>query len=144
MTCFTFYVLICSVACLLNKVLDMFGSAVPVCAVSFPALPELVQNGSNGIIFRTASELSAHLFRLFCDFPRDQGSLRDLLRMKKMTLTIGCWEDNWAEIVRPVVLRCLERGGEGEGVELSFWAARVVVLVVVLSGLAWLAGVPKL
>ena len=86
----------------------MFGSGVPVCAVSFPALPELVQNGSNGIIFRTSSELSAHLFRLFCDFPRDKHSLRDLHKMKQMTLTIGCWEDNWAAIVRPVVLRSLE------------------------------------
>jgi hypothetical protein len=101
----------------------MFGSGVPVCAVSFPALPELVQNGGNGIIFRTSSELSAHLFRLFCDFPRDLNSLKDLQKMKQMTLTIGCWEENWAEIVEPVVLRCLaEKGGQ------SFSPRKVSVL----------------
>jgi hypothetical protein len=35
-------------------------------------------------------------------------SLKDLQRMKRKTLAIGCWEDNWASIVEPVVLRCLE------------------------------------
>ena len=68
--------------------------------------------GVNGIIFRTSSELSAHLFRIFCDFPRDLNSLKDLKEMKKKTLEIGCWEENWASIVQPVVLKSLQHEQE--------------------------------
>lgn len=114
----------------------MFGSAVPVCAVSFPALPELVQNGTNGIIFRTSSELSAHLFRLFCDFPHDSNSLRDLKKMKKATLNIGCWEENWADIVQPLILSTFHRK------EASNWSyvlsCTVYVLVIAMVCSMWL------
>ena len=115
----------------------MFGSAVPVCAVSFPALPELVQNGTNGIIFRTSSELSAHLFRLFCDFPNDSNSIRDLKKMKKATLNIGCWEENWTDIVQPLVLRTLQRNDTPKSSFVISCALYVLVIAVGLS--VWLS-----
>jgi beta-1,4-mannosyltransferase len=67
----------------------MFGSAVPVCAVNFPALPELVKNGENGIIFRSHSELAAHLYRLFCDSPNEKRSIEELCKMRKNAFNIG-------------------------------------------------------
>lgn len=39
----------------------MFGSGLPVCAINFPTLPELVKNGDNGLIFSTAEQLTAQL-----------------------------------------------------------------------------------
>ena len=73
----------------LAQVLDMFGSGVPVCAVSFPALSELVRNGENGIIFRSHSELAAHLYRLFCDSPNEKRSAQELLKMRTNAFNIG-------------------------------------------------------
>ena len=46
---------------LVIQVLDMFGSGLPVCAINFPTLPELVKNGDNGLIFSTAEQLTAQL-----------------------------------------------------------------------------------
>ena len=41
------------------KVVDMFGCRLPVAAVSFPALPELVQDGVTGRVFSSSSQLAA-------------------------------------------------------------------------------------
>ena len=46
------------------KVVDMFGSGLPVCAIAFPTLPELVRHGENGFIFQTPLELKDRLFEL--------------------------------------------------------------------------------
>jgi beta-1,4-mannosyltransferase len=42
----------------------MFGSGVPVCAVDFPALSELVQHNGNGMIFQNTQELEEQLIHL--------------------------------------------------------------------------------
>ena len=39
------------------KVVDMFGAGIPVLAIEFPALPELVKNGENGFTFKTTQSL---------------------------------------------------------------------------------------
>ena len=53
------------------KILDMYGAGLPVLAYFYSTIYELVKNGENGILFRSSSELSAHLFRLYCDSPYD-------------------------------------------------------------------------
>lgn len=39
------------------KVVDMFGAGIPVLAIAFPALPELVKNNQNGLIFEDENQL---------------------------------------------------------------------------------------
>ena len=86
------------------KVLDMFGSGVPVCAVAYPAISELVVNGINGIVFKDAFELSSHLMRLLADYPKD---LEELNRMRKNILKTESWEENWSRECAPCIQKAL-------------------------------------
>ncbi|XP_069183105.1 chitobiosyldiphosphodolichol beta-mannosyltransferase-like isoform X1 [Procambarus clarkii] len=53
------------------KVVDMFGSGIPVAAIDYPALPELVHHNENGLIFKSKKELANLLQDWFRGFPRE-------------------------------------------------------------------------
>jgi beta-1,4-mannosyltransferase len=81
------------------KVLDMFGSGLPVVALSFPTLPELVENDVNGLIFSSTEELQAHLlFGLFSN----PGANR-LEQFRRTLLAFERWDTNWTKHMEPVV-----------------------------------------
>jgi beta-1,4-mannosyltransferase len=74
------------------KVLDMFGCQVPVCAMGFPCLSELVRDNVNGFVFQTATELAVCLDTLLGRFPMDTSKLDQLRAGVK---GMERWEGHW-------------------------------------------------
>ena len=83
------------------KVVDMFGCGLPVAAVAFPALPELVQDGVNGKVFHNSTELAEIIIDWFTDFPTAK---EDHLKFRENLVefrSLG-WEENWDRVALPV------------------------------------------
>ncbi|XP_040295837.1 chitobiosyldiphosphodolichol beta-mannosyltransferase isoform X1 [Bufo bufo] len=83
------------------KVVDMFGCYLPVCAVKFECLHELVKHNENGLIFEDSKELAAQLKMLFMDFTRNSSRLKqfrkNLHESKQMR-----WDESWDQTVLPI------------------------------------------
>ncbi|KAF8167872.1 mannosyltransferase [Crassisporium funariophilum] len=110
------------------KVVDMFGCGLPVCALDFACLSELVKKDKNGLIFRNAPQLAEQFEELFLSFPAaprlaalnaSLASLSERPRtsshphVPKQYLTSSnedtswawsTWEDNWGRVIRPLIL----------------------------------------
>ena len=82
------------------KVVDLFGVGVPVAAVGFYALPELVKHKVNGVVFKDGEELGAMLLHLFTD----NNGLEELRKLKEGAVKEGerRWDDEWDRIAAPV------------------------------------------
>ena len=84
------------------KVVDMFGCALPVCAVDYLAITELVQPNTNGALFSTSRDLCALLWDLLCDFPLCINDVTYRLARMKASLLKNAgsqWADHWEETV---------------------------------------------
>ncbi|KAM0756220.1 hypothetical protein T439DRAFT_331111 [Meredithblackwellia eburnea MCA 4105] len=89
------------------KVVDMFGCGLPVCALDFACISELVHDGVNGTVFKTAEDLANQLITLLRPFPTFPSTL-DLMRAqirdsRVVHKTFLTWEENWNEVVAPLV-----------------------------------------
>jgi len=115
------------------KVVDMFGCGLPVCALDFKCLPELVKDGQNGLIFHSAEELAQQLEQLLAGFPhaprleelarslerRFSEAERSHSRSPRIAVASasggatewgwGSWAENWDRILKPLVLRDADR-----------------------------------
>ena len=89
------------------KVLDMFGSRVPVLAINFHALTELITPGINGYIFNNAQELTEYILHLL--FTPKSG-LSSLIKLKEsVSNKTSNWDENWNQNMRPLVQKCLKK-----------------------------------
>ncbi|XP_071321822.1 chitobiosyldiphosphodolichol beta-mannosyltransferase isoform X2 [Trachinotus anak] len=84
------------------KVVDMFGCCLPVCAIHFDCLQELVKHEENGLIFRDSQELAERLKSLLSEFPSSGGRL-GLFRRNLRTSRGQRWDDNWDQNVLPLI-----------------------------------------
>ncbi|KAI1817532.1 glycosyltransferase family 33 protein [Poronia punctata] len=80
------------------KVVDMFGSGLPVAAYSgYESFDELVKEGVNGCGFETADELAAILSRLF-GTPRGEEELEVLRRGARKESELR-WDEEWGRVL---------------------------------------------
>ncbi|XP_037649402.1 chitobiosyldiphosphodolichol beta-mannosyltransferase [Sebastes umbrosus] len=84
------------------KVVDMFGCCLPVCAIHFNCLHELVKHEENGLIFRDSQELAEQLKSLLSEFPSSEGRL-GAFRRNLRTSRGQRWDDNWDQNVLPLI-----------------------------------------
>ncbi|XP_068581919.1 chitobiosyldiphosphodolichol beta-mannosyltransferase [Cebidichthys violaceus] len=84
------------------KVVDMFGCCLPVCAIHFNCLHELVKHEENGLIFRDSQQLAEQLQSLLSEFPRSDGRL-GAFRRNLQTSRGPNWDDNWDQNVLPLI-----------------------------------------
>lgn len=90
------------------KVVDMFGCGLPVCAVSYSCIDELVVNRHNGLLFSSSSELADHLLDLFKGFPDACNLLDTLRRGASESGSSSRWDDEWGEHVLPLLTQVTE------------------------------------
>ncbi|XP_070380244.1 chitobiosyldiphosphodolichol beta-mannosyltransferase [Dermacentor albipictus] len=79
------------------KVVDMFGCDLPVCAIDYPCLRELVKPGETGLVFETSSELCQQICDLLQGFPKPT-ELLDSLRANVQKWQAVRWDDNWRAV----------------------------------------------
>ncbi|XP_068605502.1 chitobiosyldiphosphodolichol beta-mannosyltransferase [Brachionichthys hirsutus] len=84
------------------KVVDMFGCCLPVCAIHFTCLAELVRHEENGLVFRGSRELALQLKSLLSEFPRSEGRLGSFKRNLQASRGQR-WDDNWNQTVLPLL-----------------------------------------
>ncbi|KAJ3758581.1 mannosyltransferase [Lentinula raphanica] len=106
------------------KVVDMFGCGLPVCALNFQCLPELVKDGKNGLVFNNSNELAQQFEAssyircslLLESFPSSErlDALRTSLRRttqrseeisQNSQIEEWCsWDENWNRHLKPIIL----------------------------------------
>jgi len=86
------------------KVVDMFGCGLPVCAVDYSCIGELVQDGVNGRLFSSGDSLATILLHLFGGGRASAGAA-ELAQMQDTILAArrDTWEANWQRTVLPVL-----------------------------------------
>ncbi|XP_005621635.1 chitobiosyldiphosphodolichol beta-mannosyltransferase isoform X5 [Canis lupus familiaris] len=85
------------------KVVDMFGCCLPVCAVKFRSLQELVKHEENGLVFEDAEELAGQLQMLFSKFPDPAGKLNQFRKNLRESEPLR-WDESWKQTVLPLVM----------------------------------------
>jgi beta-1,4-mannosyltransferase len=83
------------------KVVDMLGSQLPVCALSYPCLAkEMVRHGKNGLLFTTSSGLTEQLVSLF----EYGGEQLETMQKYIKDHPFGNWDTEWKAHARPILL----------------------------------------
>ncbi|CAG2214341.1 ALG1 [Mytilus edulis] len=83
------------------KVVDMFGCGVPVCAIDYNCISELVQHNHNGLVFSNSKHLLQQLKILLDDFHTGQKRLTEMREKLEIFQAIR-WHESWKKTVLPL------------------------------------------
>lgn len=103
------------------KVVDMFGAGLPVCAVEYDCITELVQPHGTGLLFKTPQQLAEQLLSLLEGFSGDtnQDKGGQLAALRAGVAKGQCdwrWQDNWQAVAAPVFAQYAGAAGTRAGV----------------------------
>ncbi|XP_053694133.1 chitobiosyldiphosphodolichol beta-mannosyltransferase [Sabethes cyaneus] len=89
------------------KIVDMFGSGLPVCAIKFQCLEELVRHGENGFVFDNAAELSELICTWFRNFPNNFAIInhKEVINQNLTKFQQLRWDENWKKNVQNILDR---------------------------------------
>ncbi|KAG1695307.1 Chitobiosyldiphosphodolichol beta-mannosyltransferase [Nymphon striatum] len=90
------------------KVVDMFGCRLPVCAIDFSCISELVKHNENGLIFKNSDELYHHLILLLNEFP--QKTKLNQFRENLKSFQEVKWHKSWKKNCNHTELRIWKLG----------------------------------
>eukprot|EP01016_Furgasonia_blochmanni_P022555 TRINITY_DN2454_c0_g1_i2.p1 TRINITY_DN2454_c0_g1~~TRINITY_DN2454_c0_g1_i2.p1 ORF type:complete len:354 (-),score=46.77 TRINITY_DN2454_c0_g1_i2:1404-2465(-) len=85
------------------KVVDMFGAGIPVLAIKYKSIHELVEHEKNGYIFNDTEELFNRLCYLFKTSGSTPGSSLQTLRANVKKFRDDTFDDEWKQVVLPKV-----------------------------------------
>lgn len=102
------------------KVVDMFGAGLPVCAVDYNCITELVTPGVTGLLFKDSQQLAQQLLQLLDGF-NDEGDGQPSSSSQLAALREGVakeqsqwrWQDNWQAVAAPVFAHYADAAGGG-------------------------------
>ena len=84
----------------------MFGAGLPVCAVDYDCITELIKPGTTGLLFKNHRQLAEQLLTLLQGFTggsADEGSQLAVLRAGvAKEQSQWRWQDNWQAVAAPV------------------------------------------
>jgi len=83
------------------KVVDMFGSGLPVCAMNFSCISELVQHNENSLVFRDSQELGQQIQDWFKIREKPYPNHTKFPQALKSFQSIR-WHENWVFNVGPI------------------------------------------
>jgi beta-1,4-mannosyltransferase len=91
------------------KIYDMFGCHVPVCAMNFKCLREVMRHNWNGTVFSNSEELAEQLEMFAHDFSNAKETLN---KMANHITTMNRWNEEWDECAYPVIRRLCRHSDE--------------------------------
>ena len=79
----------------------MFGSSLPVCAINFPTIKELVTHGHNGMIFNNSEELCDQMAYLLYPDIFENSKMKEIGRISKTSSSDDKEECTWSNFSSP-------------------------------------------
>jgi beta-1,4-mannosyltransferase len=85
------------------KIMDMFGCQVPVCAIRYSCITEVMRHGWNGMVFDSSDELANQMFDLL-----DSSLILESMRNNISAMTR--WEEEWNTVAKGMICKLCHVG----------------------------------
>lgn len=85
------------------EIIDMFGGQVPVCAIRYSCITEVMRHGWNGMVFNTSDELAGQMLDLL-----DSSLILESMRNNISSMTR--WEEEWNTVAKGMICQLCEVG----------------------------------